>query len=390
MNIVVNDFAGHPFQLDLSQELARQGHVVTHCYCSTNATPHADFSASGFDASLEVHPIALRRDFRKYNPVRRVLGELSYGFRSARRVRRETDVVLAANVPVLSLGILWMACWARRVRRVLWLQDLQTGLAERVAQDAWWSSALRALGALEGSLIRRSDHVVAISPGFERRIRSLGQQDVTTIRNWAPLQDLGPLPKPTPWGISHGLNDKTVFLYNGTLGAKHRPELLIKLAEGLGDDPTVEVVVVSSSPAAAELASETHRLGLTNVTFLPFQPFSELSEVLAAADVLVALLDSGAAELSVPSKVLTYLCAGRAILAAMPARNDASIILREAEAGLIAPDDERFISLGRELRDDPALREALGQSGRRYATSRFRASDKTQSFLDVLGTTQGA
>ena len=52
---------------------------------------------------------------------------------------------------------------------------------------------------------------------------------------------------------------------------------------------------------------------------LPYQPFGRLSEVLASADVLVALLESDAGAYSVPSKVLTYLAAGRPILGAIPA-----------------------------------------------------------------------
>ena len=32
MRILVNDYAGHPFQLQLSRSLARDGHTVLHTY----------------------------------------------------------------------------------------------------------------------------------------------------------------------------------------------------------------------------------------------------------------------------------------------------------------------------------------------------------------------
>ena len=33
MRILVHDYSGHPFQVELSRELARRGHEVTHSYC---------------------------------------------------------------------------------------------------------------------------------------------------------------------------------------------------------------------------------------------------------------------------------------------------------------------------------------------------------------------
>src|SRR5262245_65296140 len=35
LRILVHDFAGHPFQIDLSRALARRGHIVQHVYCGS-------------------------------------------------------------------------------------------------------------------------------------------------------------------------------------------------------------------------------------------------------------------------------------------------------------------------------------------------------------------
>ncbi|RYJ01060.1 MAG: glycosyltransferase WbuB, partial [Actinomycetales bacterium] len=34
MKVVVHDFSGHPFQVQLSRELARRGHDVVHSSCA--------------------------------------------------------------------------------------------------------------------------------------------------------------------------------------------------------------------------------------------------------------------------------------------------------------------------------------------------------------------
>ena len=42
MHVLTHDFAGHPFQVELSRALAARGHRVTHAYCpSLDTTPRA-------------------------------------------------------------------------------------------------------------------------------------------------------------------------------------------------------------------------------------------------------------------------------------------------------------------------------------------------------------
>ena len=61
--------------------------------------------------------------------------------------------------------------------------------------------------------------------------------------------------------------------------------------------------------------------GLDNLVVLPLQPIERLREVLATADVAVSVIEPDAGAFSVPSKVQSYLCAGRAVLLAAPAAN---------------------------------------------------------------------
>lgn len=382
MRLVVNDYAGHPFQYQLSGQLASMGYDVDHAYCCTNLTPHADFDQPG--EGLSVHPISVGRTFNKYRPLRRAFDELVYGIKSARLIGRQTDVVMASNVPLLSLAVLWSWAWVLRVRRVLWLQDFQAGLARKVIGSPRWSWALSLFSALERWLVRRSDHVVAISPGFEEEIRRLGQDHCTMIRNWAPLRAPSADSGPNRWADRHDLLDATVFMYTGTLGTKHRPDLLLALAERFRSADDVKVVVVSEGPAAEELKGSAQAAGLKNMVFLPFQEHSDLPDVLASADVLVALLDQDAAALSVPSKVLSYLSAGRPILASIPAANDAANVVAQSGSGLVAFSDEQFLQYGAQLRDDVELRARFGAAGAAYAATAFDVESITPRFVAVL------
>ena len=122
---------------------------------------------------------------------------------------------------------------------------------------------------------------------------------------------------------------------------KHNPDLLLGLALQYRGDPSVLVVVVSEGIGAEWLRKESAARGLDNLLLFPYQPFAMLPDLLASGDVLVSVLEEDAGVFSVPSKVLSYLCAGRALLLAVPAENLAARLVRENHAGLtVAPADK--------------------------------------------------
>ncbi len=385
MRVLVVDYPCHPFQYDLARALARRGHDVAHTWCASTVTPQA---AARSLPGLEVHPVDLGRPFEKYRPARRIRDELAYGWRTARIARRYRPThLVTSNVPILSLAVLWLWSAATRTPWILWLQDLQSGLATVVAGRRSRVAAM--LGVLERFLVRRADRVIAIAPEFRDAAIGFGVAPtrVDVIENWAPIDDLPVRPKDNAWARRHGLVDRFVFLYSGTLGKKHSPELLVALADEFAGDPDVVVVVVAEGVAAEWLAGELSRHQRPNVLALPFQPFYELADVFGASDVLVSLLAAGAGAFSVPSKTLSYLCAGRPILAAIPPHNAAArLVETRSSAGIcVDPDDgEAFLGAARRLRDDPAARRRHGRSARAYAEATFGPDAIAARFEEVL------
>lgn len=111
-----------------------------------------------------------------------------------------------------------------------------------------------------------------------------------------------------------------------------------------------------------------------------------MPEVLATGDVLTGVLEEEAGVFSVPSKVLTYLCARRPILLAVPQVNLAARIIREEEAGLtVAPSDqEGYLAAGRKLYEEEALAGEMAAHARHYAERTFELEAITDRFEAVL------
>src|SRR5690606_7415982 len=92
---------------------------------------------------------------------------------------------------------------------------------------------------------------------------------------------------------------------------------------------------------------------------------------------LLAVLETDAGTFSVPSKVLSYLCAGRPLLTAMPATNLAARLVTSIPAGIsVSPDEPaRFVSYARQLRSDAKNRLAFATAARRYAETNFQIAE---------------
>ena len=391
MRILSNDFGGYPYPVQLARELARRGHRVLHTHCASLTTTPGGATAPRADdpAGFETRGLALARPLEKYNFGRRFLQEREYGrlvTAAARDFR--PDVVLSANTPLDAQAMLLRETRRQNARFVFWLQDIIGIAAERILR-----AKIPAVGALVGQhyvrlearMLRQSDHVVNITDDFAPILRGWGVPDarMTTVENWAPVEEL-PLGDPdSAWARGTGLDEAFVFLYAGTLALKHNPDLLLGLAVatrdrsvdgGPGTAPRpVRVVVLSQGPGADYLRAEAAARGLPNLDVRGFKPFAEMPEAMAAADVLVAVLEPDAGVFSVPSKVLAYLCGGRPLLLAVPPENLAArIVAREAAGRVVPPDDAAgFLAHAEALMAGSDLRGAMGRNARAYAEAAF-------------------
>jgi len=214
---------------------------------------------------------------------------------------------------------------------------------------------------------------VTISADFVPTLARWGvpSERVHVIENWAPLDELPDRPRDNAWAREHGLVGRQVLLYSGTLGLKHDPDLLLQLARRLSRREEVRVVVISEGLGADWLRERAG--GLHNLVQLPFQPYERLPDVLASGDVLLVILEPDAGIYSVPSKVLSYYCARRALLAAIPGENLAARLLRASGGGMVVEpaDAEGFAKAAAQLLDDGERRAELGTRARAYAERTF-------------------
>lgn len=397
MKILIHDFGGYPFPIELSRELAARGHEVIHAFCgSINTTPTGELAPRDNDPpTLTIECLELPEPLNKYSFVKRFRQENQFGrIVTETTLRHQPDVVLSANAPLDTQRILKRACDNNGIPFVFWLQDV-IGIATKSVLSRKLPVIGKWIGQhylrMEKRMLRESDLVILITEDFEPLMTDWGIEKSKTmvLENWAPLGNLSPRPKQNPWSIQHGLQDKLCFLYAGTMGMKHNPNLLLELAKQFRDRDDVVVMIVSCGMGADYLRAQAEQHNLPNLRVLDFQPFDQVPDMMGAADVMITVLEAEASVFSVPSKVLAYLCAGKALLLAVPLENLAARIVSEHNAGLVGPPDdiEAFVRAAVVLSKDAKRRDTMGTAARAYAEASFdiiKIADRVESRLEKM------
>ena len=393
MRILVHDYAGHPFQAELSRALAARGHEVTHAYFAGDKGPKGRLTRLPEDPEgLHFAALGEALDYSKSNFIKRRQGDLAYGKMLADLIRtRQPDVVLSGNTPTEAQEAVPAACRAAGAAFVYWIQDFYS-----IAADKLLRKRLPLLGHgvgayykhLDAKQMRGAAHVIIITDAFSPQLDKWGisPERVSVIPNWGALKELPVRPKDNAWSQEHGVSDKLVCLYTGTLAMKHDPTLLEQVA--MNTDAEMVVVAAGVGVEHLESAKAARPDAFENLTLLPLQPFERFADVLGSADIMLAVIEEEAGEFSVPSKVLSYLCSGRPIVLSAPSGNLAARIVRETGAGRVceAGDGEGFVEAVRALINDPEAREAAGRSGRAYAEEHFDLDRIATRFETVLQT----
>jgi colanic acid biosynthesis glycosyl transferase WcaI len=393
MKILVNDYAGHPFQIDLSRNLAAKGYNILHVYCSSVQSPRGNIEKEPNDSpNFNVLGLKLSKQINKGAFFERRRLEVEYGNSLVREIERFLpDVLIVSNTPIDAQSIIWKKCEQKNIPIVYWLQDIQSIAIKKII-----GSKMPIIGRFlakyyfekEKSQLLKSRHIVSISEGFNDVLQSWGirKESISYIPNWAPINEIPVVYKDNDWSNRYGLSNKKVVLYSGTLGFKHNPDLIRKLSVILQKLENAILVVISEGIGQEYLKKQKEQLNLENLLLLPFQDFKEMSQVMASADVLIAILEKDAGVFSVPSKILTYLCSQRPIVLSVPFDNLSSEIVKGANAGVVVDPDkeELFIEEVIKLLNDESQKKLLGENGRFFAENNFKIERIVSKFEKVI------
>jgi colanic acid biosynthesis glycosyl transferase WcaI len=391
MKILINDHSGHGFTLSLSKELAKE-HVVFHCFSKNFQSPKGLMEKISTDPpNLFFFPLTYKKEFSKYSLIKRAMQERTYASMLNKIIEEQKpDIVICANTPLVAQQKILAFCKKKNIPFILWFQDIYSLAIKKIA--------LKKLGLighlvaapfefLEKYQLKNSNCIVSITEDFSAQFERWNIKTSNfIIPNWSPINEMKLVEKKNEFSKKNCLENSFNIVYSGTMGFKHNPHLIIELSQRLIQQRDIKIVVVSEGLGASYLKKKKQEKQLSNLLITTFQPFEKFSQVLSAADVFLAVLEGDAGVYSVPSKVLSYLCAGKPIIIAAPANNLASKIVRSSNSGRCIENNnvDELLSTVLEIKQNNELYNVLSKNARGYAEQNFQIEKISKSFIDII------
>ena len=383
--LIVHDYAGHPFQADLSRSLSKQGFKVYHLYFKQDIGPKANFETDNDNANLKFIGVDISSKYSKTNFFSRVINDIEYGKNVAKIISKiEPDLILSGNTPLNSQKIISNEAQKMNIKFIFWCQDFYS-----IAMKKILTKKLGLFGKLIGKyyenlekkILNNSSKIIVITRDFLHQMLSWNIKDdkIHIIENWADPRSIFPVKENNPWEEKNlGIRKKFRFLYSGTLALKYDYDSIVQLSL----NKNYEVIVVGSGNLFDQLKNENNH----NVKLFGLQPYEDLKYVLSSADVLLANLSEDAAEFAVPSKVLSYFCAGKPVLFSAPSNNQASRIIENNNIGLVSSPNltKDFLENAQKLYKDRALCKQMGDNARGYALENFNLKKIAHKFTKIF------
>ena len=326
-------------------------------------------------------------------PAGRLLNIVSFAHATSRYLRRtqlRADVFVSETDPFL-LPIVASRHAARcRAKLVCYLQDIYPDVAVAIAKarSSWLTRRIR---QHLRAVYQQADQIVVLGYCMRRRLQAapwgISHQRFSMIPNWADCDLIQPRAKQ---GLSflktHGLEDRFVVMHSGNMGLTQRLDLLISAAQNPLWPQRAVLALVGDGAARHELERQAGLLRGDRIRFLPYQPQSELSNSLSAADLHVVSMHDNVAGCLCPSKLYGILAAGRPVLAICPEAADLHAVVKSQRLGWCCPPGNAtaIASAVADAATEPAKRLAMGRRARRLAVICYDRKVVTTQFANLL------
>jgi glycosyltransferase involved in cell wall biosynthesis len=297
---------------------------------------------------------------------------------------RNVDLVWGTSPPIFQGFTAWLLAFLKRVSFVFEVRDLWPAFA--IAVGVLKNKILiKASLWLERFLYRNADVVIVNSPGFIDHVQQKGARKVELIANGVDPSMFDPYGEGRSFRKKEEFGDKFIALYAGAHGLSNDLGVILKAAILLEDQRDITFVLVGDGKDKAALQAQAVRLKLNNVFFLPPVNKNHMAEVLAAADVCIAILKPiDMYKTTYPNKVFDYMAAGRPVALAID--GEIRKVVESASAGLFIPPGkpEEMAQAILSLSKERVKARSMGLAGRKYIEKHFNRQDLSKEFNAIL------
>jgi glycosyltransferase involved in cell wall biosynthesis len=219
---------------------------------------------------------------------------------------------------------------------------------------------------VEGVALHGATSLVVVSPAMRDVVVGLGvdSKKVNQILNYS-ARSIDPIDKAAARKKFGWTESEFVVIHTGNMGSKQDLENVVKAADALGQNSVVKIYLVghgNQENTLKQLCADRK-----NISVMGAVSNEDYSALLSAADLLLVNERSTQMEMSLPSKLTSYLYSERPVLAAVP-RGGATWKFLDGVAELVdAGDPKKLATKIEELSKNQSRCDQLAKLGSEFA-----------------------
>jgi len=385
---------------DLSIKIRDQGHSVSIFTGKpnypdgliypgyTSAGVHQEFYAEDIDIFRV--PMRPRKNGGVKNLMLNYFSFVLSGLKHSNKFSRnkEFDVILVFGMSPITAAIpAILLKWTTRSHLAIWVQDL-------------WPESIEATGFIRNKFLLNcirflvrviyhfSDTILVQSKAFIPQISKLTSKNKViyypnSVKDvFSKIETSEQLPSE----LVSLLESSFCVVFAGNIGKAQSVDTIVKAAEQFKDITNLKIVLVGSGSKCEWIKKQVCDHKMNNLVLTGQYPSLLMPLIFSKASaLLVTLKRDEIFSYTIPSKVQSYLAAGKPIIAAL--NGAGAKIIQEARAGLTCPaeDWEKLANIIKTLYYLPkSKREEMGRSGRSYFLEHFEMENQTLRLIEIL------
>ncbi len=362
-------------------EWKNQGVEVTVITCAPNFPQGAVYK--GYKNKLyqteNIDGIKVIRVWSYISPnkgfIKRVLDYISFAVMSFFvALFIKTDIIIATSPQFFAavsgrfVGMFKRKPWIMEVRD-LWPESIKAVNAMKEN-----SKSLEFLEKLELYLYKKAKAIIVVTDSFKKNLvgRGVDPEKVSVVKNGVHLSKFKPTEKNKDLLKKLNLEENFVIGYLGTHGLAHKLDFILEAASKVNG--TVHFLFIGDGAEKKNLLEIKEKLGLENITMLPFVAKEEVRKYISVTDVaLVPLKKSNTFKTVIPSKIFENASMKKPIL--LGVEGESKEIVEKYQAGLcFEPENEKdFLDKLEQLYKDKELYHKLTKGCQALAKDYDRA-----------------
>lgn len=304
---------------------------------------------------------------------------------------RSCDLMFISSTPPIqgAMAALVKKCRRDHIPLIYNLQDIfpdslvGTGLAKK--DGLLWKIGR----VIENFTYRNADKIIVISQDFKRNIMAKGvpEEKIEVIYNWVDEQAVVHVPRnENKLFEKYNLDPNKFYItYCGNIGLTQNMDLLLDVAKELSSEENIHFVLVGEGADKSRVVGRVENENIKNISFLPFQPYEDISHVFSLGNAGLIISKPGVGENSVPSKTWSIMSAECPVIANFD-ENEIKSILNDNNCGIFtkAGDKEAFKNAILELYHNQEKAVQLGKNGRQFIMENLTREIGTSKYVKVV------